>query len=103
MILFTSFASTSSYLIFDLILKDFALVGFCIGFFAALVGSSVMRQARQATSASGRNFERNSYIAFAIGGIVLLSALLMMVQFAMNILQGRRDDDEGGICDGLRF
>ena len=102
MVFFTSFASTSSYLIFGLILEDFALVGFCTGFFAALVGQSLMRQARQATSASGRNFERNSYIAFAIGGIVLISALLITVQFALNILR-EPEDEEGGICEGLRF
>jgi TRAP-type C4-dicarboxylate transport system permease small subunit len=89
-------------MIFDLVLKDFALVGFCVGFFAALTGQCVMRQARQATSASGRNFERNSYIAFAIGSIVLISALLMTFQFALNIVQNQ-DEYEGGICEGLRF
>jgi hypothetical protein len=85
MILFTSFASTTSFFVFGLILPDFALVGFCIGFVASFIGNNLMRQARQARSATGRNFERNSYIAFAIGGVVLISALLMTIQVSTRI------------------
>lgn len=102
MILFTSFASTTSFVVFGLLLPDFALVGFSIGFFAALLGQSLMRQARQATSASGRNFERNSYIAFVIGGVVLISALLMTVQYVLLIVD-EPEEYESGLCDGLRF
>jgi len=102
MILFTSFASTTSFAVFGLLLPDFGLVGFCIGFFAAILGQTIMRQARQATSASGRNFERNSYIAFVIGGIVLISALLMTIQYVLLIVQAP-DQFDSGLCDGLRF
>jgi uncharacterized membrane protein YfcA len=102
MILFTSLASTSSYLVFGLVLKDFAIAGFCIGFTAAVTGQSVMKQARQATSASGRHFERNSFLAFAIGGVVLLSALLMTIQYVFKTIQ-EPDEEDGGLCDGLRF
>jgi multisubunit Na+/H+ antiporter MnhE subunit len=80
MILFTSFASTTSFFVFGLILWDFAIVGFLVGFIAAFIGALLMRQARQAKSASGRDFERNSYTAFAIGGVILISALLMTIE-----------------------
>lgn len=102
MIMFTSLGSTSSYLVFGLILEDFAIAGFCIGFFAAITGHSVMRQARQATSPSGRTFERNSFLTFAVGGVVLISALLMTIQYILKIVQEPEQDD-GGLCDGLRF
>lgn len=102
MMLFSSFASTSSYMVFGLILKDFSAVGFCVGFVAAIVGQKLMRQARMARSASGRHFERNSYIAFATGGVVLISALLMTIQYVFAVAEEPEDDD-GGLCDGLRF
>jgi hypothetical protein len=80
MILFTSFAATTSFAVFGLLLFDFAVVGFAVGFCAAALGQILMRQARQARSASGRDFERNSYTAFAIGGVILVSALLMTIE-----------------------
>ena len=61
MILFTSFASVTAFWIFGLILPDFAVVGFAVGFLSSMTGQLLHRQARQARSASGRNFERNSY------------------------------------------
>jgi uncharacterized membrane protein YfcA len=102
MIFFTSFASTAIFSVFDLLLPDFGIVGFCVGFFAALLGQSIMRQARQATSASGRNFERNSVTAFVIGGVILISALLMTIQYVLIIVE-RPEDYEGGLCEGYRF
>jgi hypothetical protein len=102
MILFTSSASTSIYAVFGLVLPDFALFGFVLGFFSSLTGQLLMKRARQARSASGRNFERNSYIAFVIGGVVLTSAFLMTVQYVFSIVE-KPDEDFGGICEGLRF
>lgn len=102
MILFTSFASSTSFVVFGLLLPDFGVVGFCIGFFAAITGQTIMRQARQATSASGRNFERNSYIAFVIGTVVLISALLMTMEYVLMIV-AQPDQLQTGLCDGLRF
>ena len=80
MILFTSLAATTSFFVFGLLLFDFAIVGFVVGIIAASLGQILMRQARQARSASGRDFERNSYTAFAIGGVILVSALLMTIE-----------------------
>lgn len=84
MILFTSIASSTSFFVFGLILVDFAVVGFLVGFFAASLGQILMKQARQARSASGRDFERNSFTAFAIGGVILISALLMSIEVSFS-------------------
>ena len=46
---------------------DYAVFGFIIAFFSSLVGQMLMGRLRQARSASGRTFERNSYITFVIG------------------------------------
>jgi H+/Cl- antiporter ClcA len=102
MILFTSSAATSIYSIFGLMLPDFAVFGFVLGFFSSLLGQTIMKWARQAQSASGRRFERNSYIAFVIGGVVLTSALLMTIQYVFSIVE-KPDEDIGGVCVGLRF
>lgn len=102
MILFTSFASVTAFWIFGLILLDFAVVAFFVGFFSTLIGQLIHRKARQARSASGRDFERNSYTAFAIGGVVLVSALLMTLEYVFTIIEGP-NLEKGGMCDGLRF
>jgi len=102
MVFITSLVSSSVYFVFGLILRDFALVGFIIAFFSSLVGQMLMGRLRQARSASGRSFERNSYIAFVIGGVVLLSALLVTIQYIFSIVEGPRDD-YGSLCDGLNF
>lgn len=102
MILLTSFATTSTFAIFGLLLKDYAIFGFCVAFVSSLVGQKVMKELRQARSATGRHFERNSYIAFVIGGVVLVSALLMTVQYVFSIVE-EPDEDFGGLCTGLRF
>jgi uncharacterized membrane protein YfcA len=101
MILFTSFSSCTSYVVFGLLLEDYAVAGFTVGFFAAMLGQKLMKQARQAKSASGRDFERNSYIAFVIGGVVLVSAVLMTIQYVFMIVD--EPDPDGGLCDGLQF
>jgi hypothetical protein len=80
MILFTTFASSTSFLIFGSILPDFALVGFVIGFCSSFIGNTLMGKARKARSAAGREFDRYSFSLFAIGGVVLVSALLMTIQ-----------------------
>ncbi|CAB9510967.1 Sulfite exporter TauE/SafE family protein [Seminavis robusta] len=103
MILFTSFASASSYLVFGLILYDYAIVCFVVGFFASLFGNKVMRQARQAKSANGRNFERNSYIAFCIGGVILVSSLLMTIDYVFRVYAFDDVDYPEGLCEGYRI
>lgn len=104
MILFTSFAASSSYMVFRLILWDFATAGFWLGFCASLTGLCCMRQARQVKSLGGRTFERNSFLAFAVGGVVTISALLMTVQYVFKTFGPEQEEEEdAGLCAGLRF
>ena len=101
MVLMTSLVSSSTYFVFGLILVDFASVGFFFGLISSFIGQKIMLRARQARSASGRQFDRNSYIAFVIGGIVLVSAILMTIQYVLSIVEG--DEKEiGRLCD-VRF
>jgi hypothetical protein len=48
-----------------------------------------------------RDFERNSYIVLVIGGVVLVSALLMTIQYVFMIVD--EPDGDVGLCDGLQF
>eukprot|EP00540_Astrosyne_radiata_P023302 CAMPEP_0116861550 /NCGR_PEP_ID=MMETSP0418-20121206/23098_1 /TAXON_ID=1158023 /ORGANISM="Astrosyne radiata, Strain 13vi08-1A" /LENGTH=316 /DNA_ID=CAMNT_0004496211 /DNA_START=217 /DNA_END=1167 /DNA_ORIENTATION=- len=104
MTLFTSFAACTSFAIFGLLLWDYAVVCLCLGFIAQLLGLLIMTQARQAGEVNGRTFERNSIIAYSIGGVVLLSALLMTLQYVFNIVTLDVDEngDDGGLCEGYR-
>jgi uncharacterized membrane protein YfcA len=90
MILFTSFTATTSFVVFGLLDKEYTPICFGLGFVATYFGqiglSILMRRA-----------QRNSYIAFSIGGVVLLSALLMTVQSMLSLAEGERHVS-GGIC-----
>ena len=90
MILFTSFTATTSFVVFGLLVFDYGVVCLLVGFFATLVGqiglSYLMKKA-----------QRNSYIAFSIGGGVLLSAILMTLQSVISIASGETHHS-GGIC-----
>jgi hypothetical protein len=48
------------YIVFGLLLEDYAAAGeaFTVGFFAAMLGPKLMKQARQTKSASGRSYEQ---------------------------------------------
>ena len=90
MIFFTSFTATTSFFVFGLLDPQYAPVCFCIGFIATYFGqiglSILMRRAK-----------RNSYIAFSIGGVVLLSAILMTAQSLLSMAEGEHHSS-GGIC-----
>ena len=90
MILFTSFTATTSFIVFGLLDAEYAPVCFAIGFVATYFGqiglSILMKRA-----------QRNSYIAFSIGGVVLLSALLMTIQSILSMAEGEHHSS-GGIC-----
>ena len=103
MTLFTSFAATTSFIIFGLLLWDYALVCVLLGFFAHMFGLMVMKQARNVGKLDGERFERNSLIGYSIGGVVLLSALLMTLQYVYEITTGDPAmDEDGGLCEGYR-
>jgi hypothetical protein len=90
MILFTSFTATTSFVVFGLLLADYAPICFGVGFVSTFFGqiglSYLMRRA-----------QRNSYIAFCIGGVVLLSAILMTIQSVLSIAEGEQHHSSG-IC-----
>ena len=90
MILFTSFTATTSFVVFGLLVPDYAVICLAIGFFATLAGQIglgyIMKKA-----------QRNSYIAFSIGGVVLLSAILMTIQSLLSMAEGEQHHS-GGIC-----
>ena len=90
MILFTSFTAATSFFVFGLLDEQYAPVCFVIGFVATYFGqiglSILMKRA-----------QRNSYIAFSIGGVVFLSAVLMTVQSLLSMAEGEHHSS-GGIC-----
>jgi len=90
MILFTSFTATTSFVVFGLLIPDYASVCFTVGFIATFFGQIglgyMMRRAK-----------RNSYIVFSIGGVVLLSAILMTIQSLLGMAEGEHHSS-GGIC-----
>jgi len=91
MILFTSFTATTSFVVFGLLVPDYAVICLLVGFFATLAGQIglgyIMKKA-----------QRNSYIAFSIGGVVLLSAFLMTIQSLLSMAEGEQHHS-GGICE----
>ena len=94
MILFTSFTATTTFCVYGLMVPDYAIAGAILGFGATYVGQSVMTRILSKSN-------RNSYIAFAIGFVVLLSAILMAAESVLHLASsgGGAADRSGGICD----
>lgn len=90
MILFTSFTATTSFVVFGLLVEDYALVCFLLGFVATFAGQLGLGYLMKKS-------QRNSYIAFSIGGVVLLSAFLMTIQSLLAAAEGEHEKS-GGIC-----
>ena len=90
MILFTSFTATSSFMVFGLLIPDYGMVCVVVGFVATYIGQILLGKLMA-------KFQRNSYIAFSIGGIVLLSVILMTAQSVVSIMEGHHSKTEG-VC-----
>ena len=90
MILFTSFTATTSFVVFGLLIHDYALICLFIGFVATYFGQIALYYLMS-------KYERNSYIAFSIGGVVLLSAFLMTIQSLVSMAEGG-GKHASGIC-----
>mmetsp|Transcript_14363 Transcript_14363/g.16301 ORF Transcript_14363/g.16301 Transcript_14363/m.16301 type:complete len:529 (-) Transcript_14363:125-1711(-) len=90
MILFTSFTATTSFVVFGLLVPDYAIVCLSIGFIATYVGQVVLNYLMA-------KYQRNSYIAFSIGGVVLLSAFLMTIQSIVSMAEGHHSTSSG-VC-----
>lgn len=106
MVFFTALLSVSSFAVFNLILWDYAVVCLSIGFLASLMGQGIMKSVRQAGTEAHANFERNSFIAYCIGGVILLSALLMTMEYVLHIVSYDSNvsgTEEGGLCEGYRM
>lgn len=94
MILFTSFTATTSFAVFGLLVEDYGMLGLVTGFLATLLGQTVMSFILK------RHGERHSYIAFCIGGVVLLSAICMTIESVISISQ-REGTPTSGRSSGL--
>lgn len=93
MILFTSFAATTSFVVFGLLDMEYGLICMLLGFVATFVGQIGLFYLME-------KFQSNSYIAFSIGGIVLLSAFLMTVQSLLSMSEGGGPKPPSGLCTG---
>jgi uncharacterized membrane protein YfcA len=96
MILFTSFSATTSFVVFGLLRADYGVVCLLVGFVTTWCGQVAMNVLMQRT-------QRASYIAYSIGGVVLLSALLMTVQSVLSMAERAEMQAAGvlvekGIC-----
>lgn len=89
MILFTSFTATTSFLVFGMIIPDYAVFCLVMGFVATIVGQTGM-------SYLVKKYKRNSYIAFCIAFVVLLSAVCMALESFVSLVNG-----EGRSISGL--
>lgn len=104
MVFFTTLLSSSSFAVFNLILWDYAVVCLVIGFTGSLIGMGIMQKARQTAAAGEANFERNSFIAYCTGWVIMLCALLMTLQYVLQIvIYDEISYAEGGLCEGYRI
>lgn len=90
MILFTSFTATTSFFVFGLLDPQYGPICFGIGFIATYFGQIGL-------SILMKKYKRNSYIAFSMGAVVLMSAIMMTVQSLLSIAEGEHHSS-GGIC-----
>ena len=80
---------------------------FCLYHFTHLFIASKQRTNFDLISSVGQTImsrllaksKRNSYIAFSIGFVVLLSALLMTLESVLHLVSEEENDEFGGICD----
>merc|ERR1719223_2230517 len=93
MILFTSFTATTSFVVFGLLDMEYAAICLALGFVATLAGQIGLFYLME-------KFQRNSYIAFSIGGIVLLSAFLMTIQSLLSMADSGGPRPPSGLCTG---
>ena len=92
MILFTSFTATTSFIVFGLLIYDYAIICLFVGFIATYVGQIGLFYLMN-------KYERNSYIAFSIGAVVLLSAFLMTIQSIVSMAERKGSPHgSGGVC-----
>ena len=89
-ILFTSLTALTSFVVFGLVITDYAILFFIIGFVATYIGHEVLFYYM-------KKFNRTSLIAFSIGLVVLISTFLMTIQTISSFLSGQIGRSHG-IC-----
>lgn len=80
MILFTSSTSTVSYMVFDLLVPDYAVFCLILGFVSTVVGQMGMSLLLQ-------RYKKNSYIAYCIGGVVAVSTVAMVIESVIAMME----------------
>ena len=91
MIFFTSLTATTTFAVYGMLVTDYAIVCVFLGLVSTAFGQKVM-------SSMVKKTKRNSFIAFSIGVVVLLSALLMTLQSVLHLVSDRSDEEFSGIC-----
>jgi uncharacterized membrane protein YfcA len=91
MILFTALTATTSFLVFGLLIPDYGIVCFLIGFIATYIGHESIYYWM-------KRLKRNSIIAFSLGFAVLISAILMTLESVVAIVSGQTGHTRG-ICE----
>ena len=91
MIFFTSLTATTTFAVYGMLVTDYAIVCVFLGLVSTAFGQKVM-------SSMVKKTKRNSFIAFSIGVVVLLSALLMTLQSVLHLMSDRSDEEFSGIC-----
>jgi uncharacterized membrane protein YfcA len=93
MILFTSFTATTTFCVYGLLVRDYAIACVILGFVATYIGQSIMANILARSN-------RNSYIVFSIGFVVLFSTILMAVESVINMSSNSAGATKSsGICD----
>ena len=93
MILFTSFTATTTFCVYGLLVRDYAIACVTLGFVATYIGQSIMANILARSN-------RNSYIVFSIGFVVLFSTILMAVESVINMSSNSAGATKSsGICD----
>jgi len=95
---FTSLAATSSFVVLGALIPDYAITCFIMGFGSTYFGRYIMTQA---SKKRGRRLDRHSYIAYSMGIVVLISALLMTAEALWSIYNHSFRNDGQGICDHM--
>jgi uncharacterized membrane protein YfcA len=78
-VLFTSATASIGYAIYGMLLPDFAIFCFLLGFVATFVGQSIF-------SVLVKRFDRHSYIAYCLGLVVVVSAVAMTAESVKALL-----------------
>jgi uncharacterized membrane protein YfcA len=93
MILFTSFTATTTFCVYGLLVRDYAIACVILGFVATYIGQSIMANILARSN-------RNSYIVFSIGFVVLFSTILMAVESVINMSSNSAGATKSsGICE----